>query len=300
MNIRTIIKLAEPKTFTASVLPVCLASVYSYMAFNTFSVVKFVMLCIGVMLVQAATNMINDYFDFSRAADTGEKTDEKALVSGDITLSGLKKLIGLTILLALSIGFYYAFTESLWILLVIAISMGVSYWYSGTSRPLCHTPFGEMAAGLTMGFGIIPTVIFIQSGVLSLSTIAVAVPTVLFIAALLLSNNLSDHEQDLISGRKTSVICLGVTQGTWLWMSLILGMYVVTAVLSFMGIYDYLILLAAIIALPTKGIYLFKVTDKKRSNKGILMGTTSKIGIFYHVSIILGYLIVKFSLTSYL
>lgn len=300
MNIRTIIKLAEPKTFTASVLPVCLASVYSYMAFNTFSVVKFVMLCIGVMLVQAATNMINDYFDFSRASDTGEKTDEKALVSGDITLSGLKKLIGLTILLALSIGFYYAFTESLWILLVIAISMGVSYWYSGTSRPLCHTPFGEMAAGLTMGFGIIPTVIFIQSGVLSLSTIAVAVPTVLFIAALLLSNNLSDHEQDLISGRKTSVICLGVTQGTWLWMSLILGMYVVTAVLSFMGIYDYLILLAAIIALPTKGIYLFKVTDKKRANKGILMGTTSKIGIFYHVSIILGYLIVKFSLTSYL
>lgn len=300
MQLKTIIKLAEPKTFTASLLPVCLASAYSYMAFDQFSIVKFIVLSIGMMLVQAATNMINDYFDYKRASDAADKADEKALANGDISLKGLKKLILITIALALSIGIYYALTESLWILLVIAVSMTVSFYYSGGKMPLCHTPFGELAAGLTMGFGIIPTVIFIQSGVLSPATVATAIPTVLFIAALLLSNNLSDHKEDTLAGRKTSVILLGTEKATWLWLSLMLGMYIVTAVLSFMGIYDYLVLLAVVIALPTKGLYLFKITEKLRQNKGILMGTTSKIGLFYHISAILGFLIVKFSLTSYL
>lgn len=300
MSLKTIIKLAEPKTFSASLLPVLLASIYSFMAFNHFSLVKYVFLSIGMMLVQAATNMINDYFDFKRQSDSETKADEKALASGEVTLRQLKKLILAFIAMALTIGFYYAFTESLWILLVIAISMTVSYFYSGGKRPLSHTSFGEIAAGLTMGFGIIPTVIFIQSGVFSLATVATAIPTVLFIAALLLANNLSDHQEDVQAGRRTSVILMGTEKATWLWLTLMLGMYVTTAVLSFLGVYDYLVLLAVVIALPTKGIYLFKITEKVRANKGLLMGTTNKIGMFYHVALILGFLAAKFSLTSYL
>lgn len=300
MTLKTVIKLAEPKTFSASLLPVLMASVYAYMAFDTFSWVKLLCLSIGMLLVQAATNMINDYFDYKRQTDLIGKADEKALASGEVSLKQLKQLIMGFIALALCIGFYYAFTMSLWILVVIALSMSVSFLYSGGKYPLCHGPFGELAAGLTMGFGIIPTVIFIQSEVFNLSTVATAIPTVLFIAALLLANNLSDHQEDAQAGRRTSVVLMGTTKATWLWLGLMLGMYVVTAILSFSGLYDYLVLLAVVIALPTKGLYLFKITEKKRANKGLLMGTTSKIGLFYHVALILGFLAVKFSLTSYL
>ncbi len=60
-----------------------------------------------------------------------------------------------------------------------------------------------------MGIGITTTVIYIQSGIFNINTILVAVPTVLFISTILLTNNLSDMEEDRESGRKTLPIMIG-------------------------------------------------------------------------------------------
>ena len=50
------------------------------------------------------------------------------------------------------------------------------------------------------------TAIYIQSGIFNLYTILVAIPTTLFIGTILLTNNLSDIEEDREAGRKTLLL----------------------------------------------------------------------------------------------
>jgi 1,4-dihydroxy-2-naphthoate polyprenyltransferase len=73
MSFRTIIKLMDIKTLVAGIAPVILGSIYSRYVFGKFNVGYLILLVIAMILIQSATNMINDYFDFKRGADSKEK-----------------------------------------------------------------------------------------------------------------------------------------------------------------------------------------------------------------------------------
>lgn len=286
MTLKLLMKLAEPKTFSASLLPVFYGSAFAYALNQRFSLVYFFLLSIGMMLVQGATNMINDYFDFKRSADQTDKSDEKALASGEVTLAQLKRTIQLFVALALAIGVYFAATINWWILAVIGIATAVLFSYSAGPKPICYTPFGEAAAGLTMGMGITTTVIFIQSSVFSPMTVLAALPTVCFISALLLANNLSDWQEDLTAGRKTTVIVLGEEKATALWTVLLLAMLAFTAVLSAIGAYSYWYLAVLLLTFPYRNLNAVRAAKKYRGNKGLMMGMTTKTGLRYHLVLI--------------
>lgn len=290
---KTLFKLIEPRTFTASLLPVVYASVYAYSAFGRLSWVRLFFLALGMVLVQGATNMLNDYFDYKRAADQGHLADEKALVSGEVTPKQLKGLIQLFIAGALTIGLYYSVTMSWWILLVIVVAMTVLYRYSAGPRPICYTPFGETAAGLTMGFGITVTSIYIQSGVFSIMTVLTALPMVIFIGALLMANNLSDWEADLVAGRKTSVILLGAERGAKVWQNLLYAMLVTGLLLTFLGIYSPAGYLLIVLTFPYKMLHQAAKAPKGRTSKGLFMGTSSMVGLRFHLAAMAGLLMVK-------
>ena len=85
MSFKSIIKLMDIKTLVAGLVPVILGSIYSEYAFGTLNVFYLILLVIAMILIQSATNMINDYFDFKRGADSNKSGDEKALVSGETT-----------------------------------------------------------------------------------------------------------------------------------------------------------------------------------------------------------------------
>lgn len=287
MQIKTVIKLIEPKTFGASVIPVVYGSVFSWYSYGKMNLLNLVILMLGMMLVQGATNMINDYFDHQRERGATDKADEKALSSGDISLKELAKLIKIFVGAALIIGILYSMQYSWWILLVIVLASAVLVGYSAGPLPLCYTPFGELAAGLTMGFGITATVIFIQSGEFSTGTLLACLPTVLFISALLLANNLSDWREDVKEGRKTTVILMGERNASVLWLSLLMGMSVVSGALSYMGIWPISAAVLSVLSLPVSGIFKAVRVEKIRKNKGMLMGSTSKQGMMFHFIVIL-------------
>lgn len=291
MTLKTLIKLAEPKTFSASLLPVFYGSAFAYAHYGFFNLFYFGLLCVGMMLVQGATNMINDYYDYKRMADQSDRADEKALASGEVTLSKLKQTIFVFVAAALGIGLYFAATINWWILAVIVVAMTVLTTYSTGPKPICYTPFGEAAAGLVMGMGITSTVIFIQSGVFNALTILVALPTVCFISGLLMANNLADWQEDLLAGRKTSVILLGAEKASMLWVALMMCMLLLSAVLTGIGAYSVWVLVALILTFPYRQLLLVLKAEKQREKKGLLMGTTTIVGLRYHAVLILMLLI---------
>ena len=291
MSFKSIIKLMDIKTLVAGIVPVILGSIYSKYAFGKFNTSYLILLIIAMILIQSATNMINDYFDFKRGADSKKSADEKALVSGEITPKQVLFIIFLFQLIAFMIGIFIASQTSYYIMLVAIIGGIISISYAFGPFPISYTPFGEIVAGVTMGIGITTTVIYIQSGVINLNTVLVAIPTALFISTILLSNNLSDIEEDREVGRKTLPILLGVKNAEILWIVNVIMLLVLTFVLGLVHIYPIVVLVIVLIFFPYKSIFDFLSYNKSSATKDRTMGLIGKIGLRYHLTVVVGLLI---------
>lgn len=291
MNFKSIIKLMDIKTLVAGTVPVILGSIYSMYAFGKFNVIYLILLIVAMILIQSATNMINDYFDFKRGADSKKSGDEKALVSGEITPKQVLFIIFLFQLIALMIGIFIAGQTSYYIILIAILGDIVSISYASGPFPISYTPIGEIIAGITMGIGITATVIYIQSGVVNLNTVLVAIPTALFIATILLSNNLSDIKEDREVGRKTLPILLGVKNTERLWIFNVIMLLVLTFVLVLVYIYPIVVLVTVFIFFPYKSIFDFLSYDKNIYTKGRTMGLIGKVGVQYHLAVAFGLLV---------
>jgi len=244
-----------------------------------------------MILIQSSTNMINDYFDFKRGADNGKSGNEKALISGEITLKQVLFIIVIYELIASIIGIFIASQTSYYILLVAVVGGIVSILYAFGPLPISYTPIGEIVSGATMGIGITTTVIYIHSDVFTLNTVLVAVPTALFIGTILLSNNLSDLQEDRLVGRKTLPIIIGVKNAEKLWIFNVIGLLVLTAALVVMNIYPVVVLAPVIVFFPYKSISNFLSYDKNVHTKGRTMELIGQVGLKYHITVIAGLLI---------
>lgn len=291
MSFKSIIKLMDIKTLVAGTIPVILGSIYSFYAFKKFNILYFILLIFAMILIQSSTNMINDYFDFKRGADNGKSGNEKALISGEITPKQVLFIIFIYEFIASIIGIFIASQTSYYILLVAVVGGIVSILYAFGPLPISYTPVGEVVSGVTMGIGITTTVIYIHSGVLTLNTVLVAVPTALFISTILLSNNLSDLEEDRLVGRKTLPIIIGIKNAEKLWIFNVIGLLVLTVVLAVINIYSVVVLALVIAFFPYKSISNFLSYDKNVHTKGKIMGLIGQVGLKYHLAVIVGLLI---------
>lgn len=291
MGFKTIIKLMDIKTLVAGLVPVILGSVYSKYAFGKLNILYLILLAIAMILIQSATNMINDYFDYKRGADSNKSGDEKALVSGEITPKQVLLIIFSYQVIALIIGIFLASQTSYYILLVAIVGGLISILYAFGPLPISYTPLGEIVSGVTMGIGITSTVIYIQSGMFNLNTVLVAIPTAVFISTILLTNNLSDIEEDREVGRKTLAIIIGRKNAEKLWVFNVIMMPVLTVCLVLINIYSIVVLVPLVLIYPYKSIRSFLLYEKSIHTKGRSMGLIGMVGLRYHLGVIIGLII---------
>lgn len=241
-------QLTRPHTLTASFAPVFLGTMIAIR--NTqIDWSLFTAMLIASLLIQAATNMFNEYYDFARGLD-----NEKSVgIGGAIVRNGVKPktVLGLAFLLygiAGILGIYICMQTSWWLLVVGGIAMMVGYLYTGGPYPIAYTPFGELFSGLFMGFLIVIIAFYIQTGTVTIDAILLSIPSTLLVAAIMLSNNIRDIVGDAASGRKTLAILAGrpaavnillsffVLAYAWIAGLVVFGMITPWALLVFIGI----------------------------------------------------------------
>lgn len=202
-------ELIRPHTLTAAFVPVLLGSVLALLEGQSNGLL-FAAMMFASILIQAATNLFNEYYDFKRGLDTKESIG----IGGGIVRHGMTpqlimnlalSMYGISILL----GIYICAASSWWLAAVGLVCMLVGYLYTGGPLPISRTPFGELLSGLFMGFLIILIAFFIQTGNVSNKAVLVAVPSGILVGLINLSNNLRDHDGDKANGRKTLPIVLG-------------------------------------------------------------------------------------------
>jgi len=170
----------------------------------------FTAMMVASILIQAATNLFNEYYDFKRGLDT----EDSIGIGGGIVRHGMTPKLIMTLALtmyavSIGIGFYICAVSSWWLAAVGLICMLVGYLYTGGPLPISSTPFGELFSGLFMGCFIILIAFFIQTGYVSTLAILVSVPSGILVGLINMSNNLRDHDGDKANGRKTLPIVLG-------------------------------------------------------------------------------------------
>lgn len=202
-------QLMRPHTLTASFVPVTLGTVMAY-EIDGINFQLFLAMLIASMLIQAATNMFNEYYDYKRGLDT----EESVGIGGTIVRDGVQpkvimNLAILFIILSVLLGIYISANSSWWIALIGSVSILVGYLYTGGPLPISSTPLGEIMAGLFMGINIILIAYFIQAGTVTLTPVLVSIPITILIGAINLSNNIRDIDGDRDFGRKTVPVLVG-------------------------------------------------------------------------------------------
>ena len=203
-------ELIRPHTLTAAFVPVLLGTVLSLLTEGRASIPLFAAMLIASLLIQAATNLFNEYYDFKRGLDTAESVG----IGGGIVRHGLtpKLIMQLALIMygiALLLGIYICAASSWWLAAVGLVCMLVGYLYTGGPFPISSTPFGELASGFFMGFLIILIAYFIQTGDVSAVAVLISVPSGILVGLINMANNILDLDGDKRSGRKTLPILLG-------------------------------------------------------------------------------------------
>ena len=200
----------RPHSYPASIAPVLFGATYALGYESKFSILKFILFLLACLLIQAATNLFNEYYDYKHGLD---KVDSEG-ISGSIVkgnLSPKEVMVGALVLYALAFvfGLILTFMTSVYVLLVGLVCMLAGYFYTGGKYPIAYSPFGEVVSGFFMGTIIIALSFYFQTGFVNADIIVVSLPLFIMIGAILLANNIRDLDNDKESGRRTYAILVG-------------------------------------------------------------------------------------------
>lgn len=258
-------QLTRPHTLTAAFVPVLLGTALA-VKYNSLHVLLFTAMLVASLLIQAATNMFNEYFDYARGLDN----ENSVGIGGAIVRNGVKPKTVLALgfaffAIALILGIYISATSSWWIALIGLVCMAVGYFYTGGPKPIAYTPFGELMSGFFMGVVIIQISFFIQTGYITYLSILFSIPVSILIGTIMLANNIRDLDGDRENGRKTLAIIFGRKNA----IKLLAGMFIVS--------YSWIILLIILFDVsPWLLITFISIPKALRSVKGFV-GKTEPI-----------------------
>lgn len=203
------IAASRPKTLPAAIAPVIVGASEASRQGDVEAWPVFICLAFA-LLIQVATNMANDYFDYIRGADTKERIGPERLVSsGKIRpKTMLIAAIGL-FALAFAIGLTMVSYRGSEMLIVGILAILFGYAYTGGPYPLAYHGLGDLF--VILFFGIVATVgtYYVILGTMSFPVFLLGLPLGLLANNILVVNNYRDLETDEAAGKRTLVVRFG-------------------------------------------------------------------------------------------
>lgn len=245
------LQIAAPHTWPAAILPALIAMACAAANGYAVSAVMALVLLAICILMQAAVNTFNDYYDYVKGSDSAEDnvdpTDAVLVYNNVNPRSALMLAVGFLVV-AFALGAYVIWQAG-WIPLAIGIVGAiVVVLYSAGKTPISYLPIGELMSGFVMG-GLIPLACY-QALTKCFNPLMLvwALPTIIGVGLIMLTNNTCDVEKDIESGRKTLPVLLGRSRArtlyhalVWIWIALI----IVNVLIWFSGGWPVLVFMLA-------------------------------------------------------
>ena len=230
---------ARPAFFAASLAPVLVAGAYVRWTEGTVDLGLWLLVAIAMVLLHAAGNLLNDYFDSLSGAD--EINDcyvspftggGRAIQQGLVAAHEVLFVALLCLAVGSAIGLYLTVTQGAMIF-VLGVFGGLSlFFYTAPPLRLGYHGLGEIIIGLD--FGILPVLgtQYVLAHHFTLPMFVISLPVALLIIGVLWVNQFPDADADALVGKRNLVVVLGRPASA----GVALIMYVVTLLITAIAI----------------------------------------------------------------
>lgn len=200
---------ARPKTLSAASVPVAVGSAVAF-ELNGFRLGPALAALGGALLLQIGANFANDVYDYEKGADTAERLGPtRAVQARLITPAAMKRGMIVVFALALVLGAYLTAVAGPVILAIGIFSILSAIAYTGGPYPLGYNGLGDVFVFVFFGLVAVCGTAFVQLGQVPALALWCSLPVGALSTAILVVNNLRDHEQDARVGKRTLAVRWG-------------------------------------------------------------------------------------------
>lgn len=199
----------RPRTLSAAAAPVVAGTGFAA-ADGVFARLPALAALVGALLIQIATNLANDYYDFKKGSDTGERlgpirVTQAGILPPDTVFRGMV----LTLVLAFLVGAYLVWVAGWPVAVIGLVSMLMGVCYTGGPYPLSYNGLGDVFVFVFFGLVATATTYYVQAGFWSPGALLAGVGLGVMSTAMLVVNNLRDRETDGAAGKRTLAVRFG-------------------------------------------------------------------------------------------
>lgn len=199
----------RPRTLTAASAPVVAGTGFAA-ADGVFAAVPGAAALVGGLLIQIATNLANDYFDFVKGSDTAERLGPVRVTQAGLLAPGsVWRGMLLTMGAAFLIGVYLVVVGGWPVVAIGLLSLAFAVGYSGGPFPLSYHGLGDLGVFVFFGLAATAGTYYVQALAWSPDAILAGVGMGAFSTAMLVVNNLRDRETDAAAGKRTLAVRFG-------------------------------------------------------------------------------------------
>ena len=195
---------------------------------------------LSAVLLHAATNLINDYYDVINGVDSIEAATAQyrphPLVEGLIPVAHVRWVAYGLFLSAAAIGLYLTAVCGRVVLIIGLVGLLAGLTYTAPPLKYKYVALGEVSVFIMWGPLMVEGAYFVQRQSLSAQALWVSLPFGALVALVLLANNIRDIEHDRRRGIRTLAIVLGRRLGLNAYRSLIILAYAGILALALTGV----------------------------------------------------------------
>lgn len=210
MTLRAWLLAVRPQTLSAAVAPVLIGTGMAYWrGVSAFGPALAALA--GALLIQIATNLANDYFDFVKGGDSEDRVGptrvvQAGLLSPTAVLAATVVVLGL----AVAVGAYLVWVGGLPILVIGVLALVCAVAYTGGPYPLAYHGLGDLFVFLFFGLAAVGGTYWVQARDFQPDLLVAGAGIGALTTAILVVNNLRDREGDARAGKRTLAVRLGV------------------------------------------------------------------------------------------
>ncbi len=236
---KSYILATRPWSFTMSLISVTVGTLLAAEG-GPISLGWFALTAFGIMLLHAAANTINDYYDTLHGIDQEDSPTAKyrpqPILSG--MMSSRQVLVEAIVLFSLTvvIGIVIGLVRSYHVLWIGLVGVATSYFYTAGPVKFKYRAFGEFAVFMMWGPLMIEGAYVVQRQALSVKALWISIPFGILVALVIFANNMRDIAYDSRHNVKTVSILLGKNGSFLLFSGLIMLAYAFVIGMIFAGI----------------------------------------------------------------
>jgi len=281
---------ARPRTLWAATAPVIMGTAMAK-GDGSFHLLSALAALFGALMIQIGTNFANDYFDFSKGADSSDRTGPTRVTqSGLVSPDAIRRAIWIAFSLAFCAGIYLVTRGGIPIVIIGLLSILFGLLYTGGPFPLGYNGLGEFFVLIFFGPVAVGGTYFVQTLTITDTVIIAGLSPGLLSVAILSVNNLRDIDGDARAGKNTLAVRFGRTFAQYEYLLCTIVAILIPSIMVYLSGIEVNIFVTLAALLPAIPALIIVMRGGEGEALNRVLATTGRVLLFFAILFSIGWL----------